>query len=128
VSEPDSPQREAMEKMVFLGRGPKGEKGDTGARGKALNNATRRALIYLFAVAMLLGVANLAWTSHAVRAEQSAQRHQGQLVQRKLCATLESLAAQRPPAGNPAVNPSRAYLQGLHDRLAQLGADVGCPR
>ena len=59
---------------------------------------------------------------------RATQQHQAQVFERKLCTTLGSLAALKPPAGSPQANPSRAYLQAEHARLAQLGPDVGCPQ
>ena len=44
----------------------------------------------------------------------------------KWCATLNLLYAQKPPPGNPAKNPSRAFDQDLHARFAQLRDDLGC--
>ena len=102
-------------------RGPKGDKGDRG-----MPTGQRRAIIYLFVLTLLLAGANLLWTGHAVNVNQSAQRRSGQLVEQKLCATLDSLRSLQPPPGNPASNPSRAYEQGLHARLSQLGTDLGC--
>lgn len=58
--------------------------------------------------------------------EQISQQ-QGQEVGRKLCLTLEKLAALHPPAGSPGKNPSRSYDQQLHQILAGLGPDIGCP-
>ncbi len=58
--------------------------------------------------------------------EQSGQRHEGQVVEYKLCTTFRALAALKPPPGNPAANPSRAYLQAEHTTLVQLGTDLGC--
>lgn len=61
------------------------------------------------------------------------QQKQGVVFERKLCATLakfEPLAGLKAPAGNPATNPSRAYVQKLNrylHPLAELGSDVGCP-
>jgi hypothetical protein len=97
----------------------------------------RRALVFLFALSMLLAAANLIWTAHTVHAsqaaiqaaqsrEQAAQQQAGELLGRRLCLTFGSLAALQPPAGNPAGNPSRAYLQDEHTTLVQLGADLGC--
>jgi hypothetical protein len=65
-------------------------------------------------------------------AEQAAQRRQGELLEQRLCATLDplaGLAGLKPPAGNPADNPSRAFEQRLVLKLAPLGQlapDLGC--
>ena len=59
-------------------------------------------------------------------AQQRAQQRQGQVIEQKLCTTFGGLAGLQPPAGSPAGNPSRAYLQEEHARLAQVGPDIGC--
>ena len=58
-------------------------------------------------------------------AEAAAQRKAGLLVEQKLCATFNRLAANKPPAGNPEKNPSRAYDQRNHAILDELGPDLG---
>jgi hypothetical protein len=92
----------------------------------------------LVALTLIVGAGNL-WSgyseahsqAHAVLvAEQHAQAEQqaaGAALERKLCTTFGKLGALKPPAGNPATNPSRAYLQGQHDTLVELGTDLGCP-
>ena len=124
-------------------RGPRGAQGNQGNRGEqgaaGLSSPVRRALVFMFALAVLLGALDLFWTAHEVHASQAAvqaaqvreqamQRSQGQAIGRKLCATLGALAALEPPPGNPKTNPSRAYLQAQHDTLAQLGVDLDCKR
>lgn len=59
---------------------------------------------------------------------QQNERKQGLVVEQKLCTTLNSLRDLKPPPGNPVSNPSRAYLQEQHDKLAQLSVDVGCKK
>jgi|SRR5579859_1697158 len=59
--------------------------------------------------------------------EKAAQRAQSEAVEHKLCTTLGRLASLHPPAGDPSANPSRAYDKALHDVLASLGPDIGCP-
>ena len=39
---------------------------------------------------------------------------------------VQKLAANKPPAGNPETNPSRAYEQRQAVILDELGADLGC--
>lgn len=122
-------------------RGQKGDKGDQGQEGKrgaaGLSRTARRAVVFLFAAAVFLGVLDLFWTAHEVHAtraaiqaeyvrEQQAQKRAAQAEFRALCTTFTKLSALKPPAGNPKTNPSRAYLQGQHDTLDQLGTDLGC--
>ena len=102
-------------------------------RGTVLTRRTLRSVAILVLIGLLVTGANLLWTAHAVRSFQSSQqaqnaagRREGVLIEQKLCTTFGVLAALKPPAGNPRTNPSRAYLQGQHDALVQLGTDLGC--
>ena len=128
---------EDAERLVRGQKGDRGEQGIQGNRGEhgqpGLSVAVRRSLLFLFALAVVLAAGSLLWTAHEVRASQAAQQreeavqHQaGVLLGQKLCITFSRLAALKPPAGNPAANPSRAYEQELHTTLDELGADVGC--
>jgi hypothetical protein len=65
---------------------------------------------------------NIGYTTYAL----ASQQRQAATVQRKLCTTMAELAALKPPPGNPATNPSRAYDQHLHATLTEIGADFGC--
>lgn len=56
----------------------------------------------------------------------TAQQRAGVVLGERLCTTFGRLAALKPPPGNPAVNPSRAYEQEEHATLDQLGTDLGC--
>jgi hypothetical protein len=132
------PQRENLERMVSLARGPKGEegtqgeRGERGQRGEGMTRGTRRAIVFLFALTVALSAASILFTVSYYHRSAAAQQRQGQLLEQKLCATLEplaGLAGLRPPAGNPGDNPSRAYEQELSAKLAplaQLGPDLGC--
>lgn len=92
-----------------------------------------RAIAALLVLTLIAGGGNL-WASWAqVHADRAAQRHEqveqqqaGAALERKLCTTFGKLAANKPPAGNPKTNPSRAYDQNNHAILGQLGADLGC--
>ena len=116
--------------------GPQGAKGEQGAQGeRGLSRLQGRAIVVLFLIGALGGTVNLFWTARTVHAyqaaqsqEQAAQQRQGALVEQRLCTTLGRLAANKPPAGNAASNPSRAWEQQQHTILAQLGGDVGCRR
>lgn len=63
----------------------------------------------------------------ALTAQRAAFRLHDAHVEAKLCSTFGSLYADQPPAGDPATNPSRAYLQELHTRLGEVLPDLGCP-
>jgi hypothetical protein len=129
---------ERDERMAVQGpRGPQGRQGNQGNRGEqgsaGLSRSVRRALVFLFALSVILAGANLFWPAHEVHASQAAQQHEqaaaqraGAVVEQRLCTTLGRLAALTPPGGPPAQNPSRAYEQALHAALAQLGPDIGC--
>lgn len=73
----------------------------------------------------LIGVSMLYSVSYYHRSV-AAQQRQGQQLEARLCTSLDALAALKPPPGRPGDNPSRAYLQGQHAVLAELGPDVGC--
>jgi type II secretory pathway pseudopilin PulG len=67
----------------------------------------------------------------AAAAQASVQRQaqrQGRRELKALCLTFGKLAALKPPAGNPHTNPSRAYLQGEHATLDEIGTDLKCER
>jgi hypothetical protein len=122
-------------------QGPQGRQGEQGKRGEqgtaGLSRPVRRALVFMFALAVALAAAGLFWINHAVHDSQAATQaaqHREQVMQqqaaaaleRKLCTTFGKLAANKPPAGNPETNPSRAYDQDQHAILDQLGTDLGC--
>ena len=126
---------EDTERLAYQGpRGRQGNQGNRGERGApGLSAPIRRALVWLFALSVILAGANLLWTAHEVHASQASQQQQnadrqrqGQVIERKLCTTLGRLTALKPPPGPAAANPSRAYEQELHATLAQLGPDIGC--
>lgn len=91
----------------------------------------------LFFIAVAIGVTAYFAAIHYYQASQAAQRRQAAqqraaqqqqaaAFERKLCTTLNRLAALHPPPGSVTGNPSRAYLQQLHAVLSELGPDVGC--
>lgn len=98
-----------------------------------ITRGARRAAIGLLVLTLIVGGGNL-WASYAqVQADKAAQHREqvaaqraGALIEQRLCTTLRRLAADQPPAGSAAQNPSRAYEQSLHATLAQLGPDIGC--
>ena len=102
-------------------------------RGTVLARGTLRSVAVLVLLGLLVTGANLLWTAHAVNSYRTAQQQaaasqqrQGAEIEAKLCQTLGRLAALKPPPGNPAANPSRAYEDRLHATLDQLGPDLGC--
>jgi hypothetical protein len=133
---------EDSERLAVPGpRGPQGRQGNQGNRGEqgttGLSVDVRRALVFLFALSVILAGANLLWTAHEVHASQAAiqasqrreqamQQQAGAILGQKLCTTFGKLAANKPPAGNPRTNPSRAYDQNQHAILDELGTDLGC--
>jgi hypothetical protein len=89
----------------------------------------RLATVALLFLVLLVGGGNLWATYSAVNQYKAQQQQSGQEVERKLCATLNTLAALKPPPlGNPTANPSRVYEINLQATLSALGPDVGCPR
>lgn len=99
---------ENAERLV---RGPKGDRGEQG-----MGRAARRAVVYLFAVAVILAAANLFFTVHQVQA-------QGQ----RWCATLDLLTAR--PASRPAdpkANPSREQAYLYYTDFRRLRRELGC--
>ena len=122
---------EDEERLAVQGpQGPQGRRGSQGERGEqgtaGLSQSVRRALVFMFALAVILAASGLFWINHAVHDNQAAQQRQGQAIERKLCLTFVKLAALKPPAGNPKTNPSRAFDDNLHATLDELGADLGC--
>ena len=90
-------------------------------------------LITLVVLALIASVFNLIAThdqidsnNAAQRQEQQSQQIRGEHTLHLLCGTFERLAARRPPPGNPLANPSRGYLQWLHQQLAQVAPDLKC--
>jgi hypothetical protein len=122
-------------------RGPQGRQGNQGNRGETgtagLSSPVRRALVSMFALAVLLAAFGLFWINHAVHDSQAAiqasqhreeimQQRAGVILEQKLCTTFAKLGALKPPAGNPKTNPSRAFDDNLHATLDELGTDLGC--
>jgi hypothetical protein len=81
--------------------------------------------IACFIAAVLVAVAYTTWVNDRA---QATQQQQGQILDARLCRTLAELYGEQPPAGNPRTNPSRSYLQGLHQHFGELLADLGCGR
>lgn len=127
-------------------RGEKGEKGDTGPQGirGLLSRTQGRAVVYLFILGAVLGVASLAGLLHYA-GELSSQQRTVATEQRELvteqhnltaavktnnaerCAILEEVVAipvPHPVAGNP----SREWESKFQALEATRGHELGCRR
>ena len=109
--------------------GPPGPAGPRGLRG--LSNAATYAIVSIFIAAFVVAAGGL-WVG--IHGEQQATRS-GQKAAAALaainhhdalCTALMQLSADKPPAGNPETNPSRAYLQSQYETFNQLLANFGC--
>jgi hypothetical protein len=127
-----------------LPRGPKGDKGEQGEQGKPstrLPVSQARAIVYLFALAVVLSVTALFWINHEVhvtaaaqarqqrsqeRAQELAQRKAGLLIEKAICTDLGTMARIPPPKGATAANPSRAYEQAEHTAWSGLYTGLAC--
>lgn len=92
-----------------------------------------RSAVIVVAIVVGLSGGNLLWSARQQHGYQASVhrshvlRVKGeQAVIDKLCLTFHRLSALKPPPGDPAKNPSRAYEQEQHDTLVQLGTDLGC--
>lgn len=88
----------------------------------------QHAVVFLFVLSFVLsGGAYLSAVAYYHRS-QAAEQHQGAVLEGRLCATLARQAELKPPPLDSPADLSRAYLQGQHAVLAELGPDVGCTR
>jgi|SRR5215469_11095148 len=60
--------------------------------------------------------------------QEQQQQSQGRAVGQKICNTLETLYADKPPADASPSDPSRIYLQNLHQRFGDLAIDLKCTK
>ena len=98
--------------------GPKGDPGKTGPRGRrGMPPAVAWAVVVLFIISFVMGTTGLFLS---VRAITMDHHHDA------LCTALGQLASEKPPAGNPATNPSRAYAQQQHATFVELHSHFGC--
>jgi hypothetical protein len=133
-----------------LPRGPKGDKGEQGAQGvqgeegkpsTRLPVSQSHAIVYLFALAVVLSVTALFWINHEVhvtaaaqarqqrsqeRSQELAQRKAGLLIERAICTDLGTMARIPPPKGAASANPSRAYEQAEHTAWSGLYTGLAC--
>ena len=132
----DPTPQERREQVVALARGEQGvqgehgdqgERGEQGKRGEPLSRAVRRALIYLFTVAVAIGVANLFWTSHQANATRAQFQAVIQADDHRWCSTLDLLTSH--PAAKPAdpkANPSRVQAYQLYTDFLNRRHSLGC--
>lgn len=83
-------------------------------------------VIGMLALVLIVGGGNLAATWSYVHDYKLSQVRQSQIIVAKLCTTLDELAQNKPPTGNPDTNPSRAYEQKEYRILTGIGHDIGC--
>jgi hypothetical protein len=119
---------EDQERLVKGDKGERGAEGKQGERGLGLSRPLRLALVFLFVLSLAVGSAAYLAAIRYYHDSQASQQRQGAVIEQRLCTTLERLAALKPPAGNPAANPARAFDQEQQALLARLGPDVGCRR
>lgn len=88
----------------------------------------------LLALMVVVGIGNLWSTRNSVSQfkqqfaqQQSQQRASSQQEVARICGSFHKIAILRPPPGNPATNPARAYDQQLHAALASVYNDLECP-
>jgi hypothetical protein len=83
--------------------------------------------IVIIALLLLNFLFTASYVNHsqsAARAQQAAGQRAGAAIIAKVCTGFGELAAQKPPAGNPKTNPSRAFDQGQHAVLVGIGQDL----
>lgn len=100
-------------------RGPKGDQGQQGDRGvqgtPGIPRSVRSAIVFLFALSVLLAGLNILWTAYVVRGSNQQR-----------CATVEQLATipiPRPVAGHE----SREYAAAVERIYRARAAELGCP-
>lgn len=94
-------------------RGPQGSRGERGAAGPS--TAVRRAVLFLFALNVLLAGANMLWTAHAVNANDQAR-----------CSSVladATIPLPHPVAGNQAREWEAAFEANARHRARQLGCE-----
>ncbi len=81
-----------------------------------MTRGARHAVVFLFALTLVLSGVNLVFTAHAVNTSD-----------RKWCTTVGLLTATPVPRpADPAANPSREASYRLYADFVQLKKDLGC--
>ncbi len=114
--------------------GATGAIGPTGRPGRDITPGAKLGIIGLLILVLLVGGGNL-WATYTevnsfkqqIAAQEIQQKAANAIFGKKLCATLDRLAALKAPPGSATANPSRAYEQELAATLSELKPDVGCP-
>lgn len=110
-----------------LAKGDKGEQGERGEHGGQMSPATRRALIYLFTLAVAIGVANLYWTSHQANTTRAQFHAVIRADDHRWCSTLDLLTSQPvPKPADPKANPSRQQGYQLYMDFQNRRHSLGC--
>jgi hypothetical protein len=107
--------------------GPRGQKGEQGERGKSrLPAGVARAIVYLFALNLILIALCLVGLARYEDDSQAAQRRAGEVIEQKICTDVGSMARIPAPSGDPATNPSRAYEQAEQRTWRGLFRGLDC--
>ena len=110
--------------MEALFKGQKGDKGEPGV--SRLPRVQGWAIVAMVVIVLLIDGVLLFWQSHETNVNNRAQHQSEQVIEAKLCRTLNGLAALKPPSGPAAANPARAFEQRQHLAFTELAADLGC--
>jgi hypothetical protein len=114
----DRERDERVPEIVALAKGAKGEQGQQGERGEqGMTPGARRAVVYLFALSLLLGGLNLLFTAREVNQLRAATR--------SACQFAADLAGA-PVVASPAGKASRLGVSIVSDSRQQWRG-LGCP-
>ncbi|MGH3402016.1 MAG: hypothetical protein ACRDRJ_05765 [Streptosporangiaceae bacterium] len=103
-------------------RGPKGERGEAG-----MSRNVRRAIVFLFALGIAIGVANLLFTVTTSGHDNQLWQEAVAASDHKFCAVVTGFTAQPvPKPADPAANPSREQNYQWFERFVRLGRSLGC--
>ena len=91
-----------------------------------VTRTARRFSMFLLFLVLIMGGGALVSSWIEYHHFATTQEQQGRLIDERLCATMDKLAALKAPSGSAVDNPSRGYEQQLAATLAQLRPDIGC--